>query len=95
MLGSIRISDHPGKSRLKYKFNLRSDIEQVYIEMDQYIQYFYPIKEADRMIGEIIREHDNRIRCMGKATYLHRMKQIYSLNKNKRGFWEKATEIKI
>lgn len=51
-LGSIRISDHEGRSRYSYRWNLRSDIESKNDKLNH--RYYYNIKEINNMINHII-----------------------------------------
>lgn len=43
-LGSVRLSNHEGRERYEYRWNLRTDISEVMISrLDGKVQYFFPI----------------------------------------------------
>jgi len=58
---SLRIGDHDGREKYKYKFNLRSDIENFYEEIDKNIRrYYYPFSDVDELVQSIRRFQESR-----------------------------------
>ena len=50
-LRSLRVGDHPGRSKYRYKWNLRLDLEKSYVDNHEgIIRYYYCYKELDKMI---------------------------------------------
>lgn len=56
-IGSLRVGDHSGIEKYRYKWNLRHDIDKYYEELDQgVIRRYYPIAQFDKMAEEMARE---------------------------------------
>lgn len=56
--GSLRIGTHPGREKYTYKWNLRSDIEEFYEEVDRgVIRRYYPYKDINRMVKDLLELH--------------------------------------
>lgn len=56
-IGSIRIADHEGRDKLKYKFNLRSDLHLSKAKWQKdgdLWRYFAPINQYKEMVAQII-----------------------------------------
>lgn len=54
LLRSIRISDHPGRSKYKYKWNIRCDIDEPFTEEDHGItRHYFPPDQIDLFLDEI------------------------------------------
>jgi len=55
-MGSIRISDHKGKSKYKYKFNMRSDVRQAQLNKgDGFWRWFFPINDIDGLMEQLLK----------------------------------------
>jgi len=55
-IGSVRIGDHEGKGRYKYKFNIRGDITESHSIVDNNIaRHFYPYDAVDSCVEDIIK----------------------------------------
>lgn len=53
---SLRVSDHPGKAKYGYKWNLRSDITKSHTNEEKgYKQFFYHVSDFKKMIEHMIR----------------------------------------
>ena len=49
-IGSLRIGDHKGRDKYKYRWNLRTDIEESSIDStNKHKRYYYPMDEIDDM----------------------------------------------
>lgn len=51
---SIRIGDHNGKEKLKYKYNIRSDVKRVHWEKDETWRLFIPETKWREIIPYLI-----------------------------------------
>jgi len=58
-IGSIRIGDHDGRSKLRYKYNVRSDIKKSYWDKEKGIFRFYiSTKNWTKLIPEICKRYE-------------------------------------
>lgn len=65
-LGSIRISDHEGREKYEYRWNMRADIDEPMISrLDGRTQYFFPIHDITSAANEIRKFKDSLV---GPAT---------------------------
>lgn len=89
-LGSIRISDHTGKEKYRYKYNIGKNIEK-YKESceDNCIRKFYPANQVQDLLCDILLEHNAKIHTVN---YL-KIKQKYKDNKKDVSFWRNCKEI--
>ena len=83
---SIRISDHKGKDKYLYKFNLMLDLNKSY-ENDG--RYYYSIDDYNKMIFDIKKFRDEQFDKFGFYYYEYMLKNKKD-NENKKGFWSKA-----
>lgn len=92
MCNSIRISDHEGKAHLKYKYNLRADINHDYYNPHDFvIRYYVSFKHYERLIKHIEDDRWSKYeKCGSINAYNERVKIEKILNKDKEGFWKKA-----
>ena len=51
---SLRISNHTGRSKYRYRWNLRSDILLIEINQNGYEMRFYPIDKLEKMKADMI-----------------------------------------
>ncbi|MFX0183878.1 MAG: hypothetical protein ACFE95_12410 [Candidatus Hodarchaeota archaeon] len=66
-IGSIRIGNHDGIGKYKYRWNLRKDLSEVKVENDRgVVRYYYPLNQIDQMVTNIKRYH--RIHILGKIS---------------------------
>ena len=71
----IRISDHNGKKRYHYRFNVYKDYEgDKIIERDNLISYFYTFDEIPQLIEKVQEEKQMKIRKYGIDKYKLYMK---------------------
>lgn len=95
---SIRISDHPGKSHLKYRYNIGPHIQtyrkrNVYQNGVRMEQYYYPEKDLDKMIKDIVNTRKMKQYRYGDEQYQKYMEKNKYDHKNERGFWRDARLI--
>lgn len=61
-LGSIRIGDHDGRKKYKYKYNVRFDMLKPSTEIDRGVKRFYcPPKQYKKIIKKIKEEMINNV----------------------------------
>ncbi|MCI8372461.1 MAG: hypothetical protein HFI75_08700 [Lachnospiraceae bacterium] len=87
---SIRISDHPGKKHLKYRYNIGSFVKEYQEEKDKYDRYYYRIDKAENMIKKIIKDRDFKKSRYGESGYKALMQKNKRDNAAASGFWSKA-----
>lgn len=92
---SIRISDHEGIGKLKYKYNVRTDKTEYeeYTE-DRVKRFFYPIFELDKLLNQIDRTKKEMLETYGESNYKKIMQKEKEENKDsKSSFWKNAKLI--
>lgn len=91
---SIRISDHPGKKHLKYRFNVRTDMESTKYEMvNGYKRYYFGADNIHELISEIIQQKQEKIKLYGEKSYKYFMHMNVKKADGKKGFWQHAKEV--
>jgi len=83
---SIRISDHKGKDKYPYRFNLMIGLDKSYVDNGR---YFYSVDDYDNMIKDIIQFREDQLDKFGFSYYEYMLKNKKDA-KNKKGFWVKA-----
>lgn len=93
---SIRVSDHNGREKYKYKYNIRKDIDEKYSEKDGiYDRYYYPFKCLDELIMDVIIDREQKKVLLGKEVYYSQMEQAkLKSEKATNSFWRACTKIK-
>ena len=87
---SIRISNHPGKKHLRYRYNIILD-GQTEDVMDTYIRHYYKPEDVNSMLEEIITKKKEDIQKYGIIGYQKCMKMNIKEHENdKKGFWAYA-----
>lgn len=92
---SIRISDHPGKKKLRYRFNLMIEEDKMYSKIENGLpMFFYGISNIDKMLEDIIKEKEMKInKYGGNIKYNFIVSESKERNKDSKGFWENADEL--
>ncbi len=90
---SLRISDHPGKKHLAYRYNI--DFARKYYKIKYspqgYPRYHYPVSAVDRAIKDILdvkRAKEYRYRDYGKL-----MEEAMARSEHEKGFWQQAVLV--
>lgn len=87
---SIRISSHPGKKHLRYRYNIILD-GQTEDVMDTYIRHYYKPEDVDSMLEAIIAKKKEDIQKYGITGYQKCMQMNIKEHENdKKGFWAQA-----
>ena len=85
---TIRISDHKGKSRLKYRYNmLMEGNKPMKCNTKTGLRYFVPFKDVEYMIEVIKKEKKGLIKMIGAKKYEEGTKLNFYKNDGKPGFW--------
>jgi len=91
VLKSIRISDHPSKKHLHYRYNLQRDlITSRYDKRTK--RFFYPTADVDRMLQQILSDRNDKKQRFG-ANYDRYMMENIRDNGHKQGFWSESQII--
>lgn len=87
---SIRISDHPGKKYLKYRYNIGSFVKEYRKQKDRFDRFYYRADKSKNMIKKIIEDRETKKSKYGEDGYRRLMQKIKSKNAGTLGFWSKA-----
>jgi len=72
----IRISDHKGKKKYRYKFNLIKQYKGPKLVIDKgYLRMFYDYNNTDALIKDVENERKDKINKYGLCNYQEYMKQ--------------------
>ncbi len=83
---SIRISDHKGKDKYPYRFNLMVDIDKSY---EQDGRYYYSTQDYNKMISDIKKFKEEQLEKYGFKYYEYMLNNKKDA-KSKKGFWVKS-----
>ena len=86
---SIRISDHPGKQNLQYRYNVIIGGEINIIE-ETYIRYFYNENSLKELYYQILLDKKMKIDKYGRLKYEGLMVRNQQDHSNDKGFWKQA-----
>lgn len=89
---SIRISDHPGKQNLQYRYNVLIGGEINIIE-ERYIRYFYNEDTLKELYYQILLDKKMKIDKYGKNRYESLMIKNRRDHENEKGFWKQAKVV--
>lgn len=87
---SIRISDHPGKKYLKYRYNIGPFVKHRKTVQDKFQRHYFPIDQWRKMLQKIEKDREDRIRRYGMNQYQKYMDWNKDRGNVLPGFWQKA-----
>ena len=87
---SIRISDHPGKKHLKYRYNIGTFVTGYREEKDRYPRLYYQPEKARNLVRRILRDREGKLARYGPDGYRRLMQKNRQDNAGSRGFWREA-----
>lgn len=90
---SVRISDHDGKKKLKYRFNMIKGRQPNQLTRGMYKRYFYPFTQISNMVEDIVKHREEIISQYSKESYKNFMAKNKRENSEAYGFWTKSTLI--
>ena len=87
---SVRISDHPGKTQLRYTFNLIQDYKGKPLVKQQGVwRLYYSFNQIDKLFTSILEKRD-WVKKNYHPNYETDMENARIENQNNPGFWSKA-----
>lgn len=89
---SIRISDHPGKEYLCYRYNVILGCDDNIIE-EKYIRYYFNENNIAGLTNQIMFDKIQRINKYGKESYRRIVKSNKTKHENEPGFWKDSKLI--
>lgn len=90
LCNSIRISDHPGKRYLKYRYNIGTYILENNTVIDGYERNYYRSDNITGLICDIFQSRTTKKLLYGDAGYQKMLEKNLQDNVDRRGFWQKA-----
>lgn len=90
---SIRISDHPGKKHLKYRYNIGPFITEYKYVRDKFPRFYYRADKASNLIKKILQDKQEKLERYGETNYQKFMEQNQIDNSDSKGFWRNAKII--
>lgn len=91
VLNSIRISDHTGRAKLNYRYNLQSDIQESRYDKDTK-RFFFPTSDVAGLLRQILSDHNDRRTRYGDEYEMYMQSNLQD-NGHRRGFWSSATLV--
>lgn len=97
LLYSIRISDHPGKPHLNYRFNAIYHYRgpRYFDTSWNWNREFYSLrpKDLNELCLQIIKLRRHRLNTLGYYGYQEKMADLRRQNVNNKGFWQMAQDL--
>lgn len=90
LCNSIRISDHPGKQYLKYRYNIGPHIKEFKQVKDKYDRYYYMASKTDKLIRKILQDRKAKLELYGTEKYRELIGKNRREGLGKKGFWTQA-----
>lgn len=92
---SLRISDHEGRNKLTYKYNIRGDIEKYHFHGKGATEAnFYPLTDVDACLKKILLARYSKIAGLGLSKYKQLMDDTVSkMAESKNRFWISSTHL--
>lgn len=88
VLNSIRISDHHGKPKLNYRYNLLSNISKTRYDRSTK-RFYFPKKQVNQLIKQILSDQNDKRTRYGDE-YESYMQNNIKDNGHKKGFWSES-----
>lgn len=81
----IRIADHKGKKKYKYRYNVMNDIEKNYAEIDEgFERFYYTTTSIRKLILKIVLDKQSKLCKYGFDNYTKYMNEMKKEEVNKR-----------
>lgn len=90
---SIRISDHPGKKYLKYRYNIGSFVTEYKYIRDKFPRFYYREDKVSNLMKKILQDKQEKIERYGLSNYQKFMNENKANNSESKGFWKNARII--
>ena len=87
---SLRISDHPGKKHMAYRYNIDFARKHYAVKYSPqgYPRYYYPVSDVDRVISDILDEKKARI--YRYRDYEKLVQEAMARSEHEKGFLQQA-----
>lgn len=96
--GGVRISDHKGRQRINYRFNLRVDCSGRGIDSrlsETGDKHYYNYDSIDRLVDDLIKFRESRVKVYGGLCgYIDKVKREKRDWNKTDEFWKNAIELK-
>lgn len=89
---SIRISDHPGKQHLRYRFNVSSNISRIARKGDRHY-YSFSDTDIDQLVRDVVKYREELNNKYGHEAYVDYMNCNREKADYQVGFWKGAKEV--
>lgn len=97
LVGTVRISDHlsnGSRKKLGYRYNLLTNLEEFEIQKEPNVRYFYPTKDLDILIGNIVARREALLReSHGEFIYQQQIRNEIHKRRKQPGFWQRAEVV--
>jgi len=93
---SIRISDHPGKGHLQYRYNLILGLKKYKRTKTQqgWDRFFYPASDMEALVRHIVATKQRKLKTNGGTEgYTIAMEKMAADNEGKAGFWSSSVLV--
>lgn len=89
---SIRISDHPGKRHLQYRYNVITTLRKQKTERSPqgWSRHFYPPTQVRELVRHILHDKARKIEQYRQEGYEFMMKRNKNMNADEPGFWSQS-----
>lgn len=92
VLGTLRVSDHKGRDKLKYKYNLTLGSIRKQTYENRTVQVFAPFQDIELLWQRVLSDRQELAYKYGDK-YVQYMEKNRANNKGKAGFWSKAKYV--
>jgi len=92
MAHSVRISDHRGNTKLRYRYNVSLNFQSTKVERipNKFgFRYYVSPTNVNELIKIIVKERESRIHFLTKQKYEKGMQINFAQNEGRAGFWSK------
>lgn len=93
VLYTIRISDHNGKKKLKYRYNLIKDSPTGMVVDEDFTRYYFNMRDIGLLFDRILEDRQTKLETIGSRKYMELMESNIEKNKDVYGFWTKAEPV--
>lgn len=87
---SIRISDHSGKKKLKYRYNIEQSARRELVMDKGLPRHYYPYEDVNVLVVQILADREAKLKQYGAKSYAKFMAKNKEDNSEARGFWQQA-----
>lgn len=94
LLNTVRISDHPGKKHLNYRYEIGPHIKEFKVDHSKkYKSYMFPSDEVDKLISTILEDRKDKMEKYSPSGYTYFYEKNAREHANDKGFWSSARSI--